>query len=241
MPGPVELFIFAVAAVFTSAVTALVGLGGGIMLLAVLIIFIPVEVAIPVHGVAQWVSNISRTAFGFSHVRWELVWRFAVGALIGAVMGTLAIPYIPFEYLPILLGLFILVMTWWSHDVKSAKPHGTFFTLGIVQTALSFFLGATGPLAYPLLLRRNLDRHAVAVTAGAMISFMHLGKVIGYAIQGAPIAHYAVAIGVMALGVIGGSFVGTRLRHRLPETAFRIAAKALLTILAVRMILGVFA
>jgi uncharacterized membrane protein YfcA len=44
----------------------------------------------------------------------------------------------------------------------------------------------------------------------------------------------------MSLAVIAGSWVGTRLRHLIPEADFKTGLKWLLTLLAIRMTYGVF-
>lgn len=41
----------------------------------------------------------------------------------------------------------------------------------------------------------------------------------------------------MALSVISGSYVGTKIRHRIHEQAFLIVFKILITLLALRMII----
>ncbi len=64
-------------AVLTSVVSGVMGMAGGMLLLAVMLLRLEPAVAIPVHGIVQLVSNGSRAFFLRKHVRWDAVWRFA--------------------------------------------------------------------------------------------------------------------------------------------------------------------
>ena len=48
------------AAMFTSALTAAMGVGGGVVLLALMAQVVPPNVLIPLHGAAQLMSNTAR-------------------------------------------------------------------------------------------------------------------------------------------------------------------------------------
>ena len=77
-----ELILISVA-FFTSGLTAITGIGGGVLLLSVMVQFMTPAVAVPVHGVVQLASNASRAAFGWRDVRWGLVVPYALGAILG--------------------------------------------------------------------------------------------------------------------------------------------------------------
>jgi uncharacterized membrane protein YfcA len=68
-----QLAILAVAAFATSTLSGMLGLAGGMTLLAVLLLFYEPLVAIPLHGVIQLVSNGSRAWIQRKHVEGELV------------------------------------------------------------------------------------------------------------------------------------------------------------------------
>ena len=64
------------AAVFaTAALSGGLGMAGGVALLAVLLLYLPPLVAIPLHGVIQLVSNGSRVIVQRKHARFGwIVW-----------------------------------------------------------------------------------------------------------------------------------------------------------------------
>ena len=57
---------------FTSALTAAVGIGGGVVLLAVMASFLPPLVVLPVHGIVQLGSNSGRAAVMRAHIHWRI-------------------------------------------------------------------------------------------------------------------------------------------------------------------------
>jgi uncharacterized membrane protein YfcA len=95
----------------TSSITAVVGLGGGMILLALMPDFLPPQAVIPVHGLVQITSNVSRALLRLRHVEWRLVRDYAAGAVVGVLLGSRLVPLFAWENLPLVLGAFILLFT----------------------------------------------------------------------------------------------------------------------------------
>lgn len=68
--GGIALLVVIAASGATSMITAIFGLGGGLILLAVLATILPPAVLIPVHGLVQLGSNAGRTLAMWRHVMW---------------------------------------------------------------------------------------------------------------------------------------------------------------------------
>ncbi len=228
-----------VAAFFSSTLTAIVGVGGGVFLISLMPGLLPVAAIVPVHGAVQLASNVSRAALGFRHIQWALVAAYAVGAAIGAALGSRVVVTVPSVALPVLLGVFILVVTWIPKSWLRFDWPGKFTTVGAVQTFLSLFVGAAGPLVTPVLLREGLSRDRVVVTHGAMMSLLHLLKIVTFGVLGFSLVPYLSLLAGMIGSAFFGSYVGTRLRTKVPEERFRVILKVVLTLLALRLILRV--
>ncbi len=233
-----SLFLI-VAAFFSSTLTAVLGVGGGILLISLMPGLLPVAAVVPVHGVVQLASNLTRTAFGARHARWRLVAAYAGGAVLGAAAGSRVVVTVPPAVLPVILGLFILLVTWVPRRRLALRWPGKFTAVGAVQTFVSLFVGAAGPLITPVLLREGLTRDRIVVTHGAMMSVLHALKIVTFGLLGFAFAPYLPLIAGMAISVSAGSWAGTRLRPRVPEELFRRLLKVALTLLAVRLILRV--
>ena len=77
-----ELFL-GIVTFLTSTIAAIVGLGGGMMLIAILPSFLPINALIPVHGLTQMTSNLSRAVFGYKDVQYEVIPKFLLGSFLG--------------------------------------------------------------------------------------------------------------------------------------------------------------
>lgn len=67
----------------TSLISAIVGLGGGMMLIALMPLLLAIPVIIPIHAVARIASNSSRVTFAVKDVRWAYFLPFFIGSLVG--------------------------------------------------------------------------------------------------------------------------------------------------------------
>lgn len=226
-----------VAAFLSSSLTAVLGLGGGMLLISIISIFLPPGAVVPVHGVVQFASNASRGAFSPKDICREILWPFLIGCLVGTMAGSQVVLKVPTALLPIPLGIFILVMTWLPQIKKKLWFPGRFLSLGFVQAFLTLFVGATGPLNLPFLIRAGLSRDQLVATGAAFMTIVHLVKIITFGLLGFAFGSYLLLMLLMVLAVVFGSYVGTRLRHRFPEKLFLMTFKVLITLLALRMII----
>jgi len=225
----------------TSTLTAITGVGGGMLLIAVIPGFLPAAAIVPVHGAVQLFSNSSRALFGWRFARLELIFGFIGGACLGGMLAAGITRYINLDYSPLFIAAYILYKLWGPPLKLDIPAAGEFVVIGAAQTGLSMIVGATGPLGQAALLQRSLRRDAQVVTAAVMMSFTHLIKIILFAILGFSFVTYWKIIAGMSLGVIAGAWLGTHIRYRIPEALFKNFLRWLLTLLALRMIYITFA
>lgn len=226
------------AAFFSSTLTAVAGVGGGMLLISILAIALPPAAIVPVHGVAQLASNASRMLLTLNSTCWAILRPFGIGCLLGALLGSRLWARFPVDFLPIPLGLFILMMTWMPTLPHSPRLPGRFFLLGLVQAILTLFAGATGPLNMPVLMREGLSKDEIIGTGSVMMTAVHLIKIVTFGLLGFAFGTYWLLITGMVVAVVVGSWAGTRLRELVSETLFRLICKLLITALAFRMILA---
>ena len=71
-----ELIILTIGALITSSISAIIGMGGGIILLAIMAIIIPEGyMVIALHGAIQMFSNGTRTFNFRNHLKKKLLWE----------------------------------------------------------------------------------------------------------------------------------------------------------------------
>ena len=81
----------------SSFITASIGIGGGMIMLAVLAQALPINAVIPVHAVVQLGSNSGRAVMLSKHISWKLLVYFAAGSLIGALVGGQLVIKLPID------------------------------------------------------------------------------------------------------------------------------------------------
>ncbi|MBT3350897.1 MAG: sulfite exporter TauE/SafE family protein [Nitrospinaceae bacterium] len=107
--SPTEIALLSAAAFCTSALTAVVGAGGGTALIAIMLQIMVPAAAIPVHGTVQLASNTTRVWLLWKHVAWPIIFRFAALMPLGVWLGLELFQGLPTEAIQILIGSFVLI------------------------------------------------------------------------------------------------------------------------------------
>lgn len=232
-----DLVLLTCIAFLASAITAMIGIGGGSLLIASMPGFLPGAAIIPIHAVVQLFSNLSRALSAYRHIHWDYVTSFIVGSVSGAMISVPLIKEFNFDHVPILIACYILYVTWGPKLEISERPKSEFVIFGFVQTILSLFVGAIGPLGQSLLLRKGLNLHALIVSTALFMVITHAIKIVVFGVLGFSFNEYWILITCMVIGSILGSIAGTYARSRVPNWNHGLFLKVLFTGLAIRMIL----
>ncbi|MGF1476199.1 MAG: sulfite exporter TauE/SafE family protein [Geminicoccaceae bacterium] len=219
----------------TSFISASAGLGGGVILLAVMASLLPPNVLIPVHGVIQIGSNAGRTGLMLAHVDWRVWAWFLGGSVLGASAGALVAIRLPAEWLQIILGIFILWTIWGRFPVIPGRAMVT--VTGIVSSFLTMFVGATGPFLAAMARGLKLDRMTYVATHGACMTMQHTIKVLAFGLLGFAYGPYLPLIFAMIASGFVGSILGKRVLIKLGDDRFQWILNAILTLLAIRLVL----
>lgn len=224
----------------TSTIAGIVGIGGGMMLIAILPSFLPLNALIPVHGLTQMSSNLSRAVFGYKDIQYEVIPKFLIGSILGIVCFAGILYFISLNYVPLFIGVYILLSLWSNKFNDKIKKYESYYLVGFFQTGLSIVVGATGPLTMTLLLKDYKDKHKVVATGAALMSITHTLKIFVFMFFGFMFFDYLGVLIAMITGAVLGSYVGTKLRDKIDGKKFVMVVKVLLTLLAIKVIVGVF-
>jgi uncharacterized membrane protein YfcA len=232
----------AVVTVATSILSGILGMAGGMLLLTVLLLRLDPLVAIPVHGMVQLVANGSRAWFLRAHVQARPIWLFALPLLPAGALGLWVLGLLDPEIGRILIGAFVLGATWWPRTPKAADRSRAERWLPLGGALCGFgstLVGATGPLFAPFILALELSPQSTVGTMAACQVFQHATKVLLFGVTGFDFQRYALpAIGLSACAILG-SAVGTHWLDRVPREAFKRIVRAVLSLLALQLIVGV--
>ncbi len=213
----------------TAVLSGVIGMAGGVLLMAVLVTLLPVASAMILHGAVQAASNGARFLFLREHVIWGIMPFYAVGALVAvALFVSLALVPDPALVL-ILVGSFPwlarLVPMLRGLDVR--RPV-TAVACGASVTAAQLLAGASGPLLDAFYLRTEVDRRSIVATKGLTQAAGHVVKIGYYAwVSTAVLDEFSVAgvpIWIMGAGIVLavlGAGIGTRLLEKFDDRQFR--------------------
>tara|TARA_B100001142_G_scaffold194276_1_gene193256 strand:+ start:32639 stop:33385 length:747 start_codon:yes stop_codon:yes gene_type:complete len=244
-----ELIILIISAFITSSISAVLGMGGGIILLGIMAIIIPNGyMVIALHGIIQLISNTTRTFVFRKHLKMKLIKEFLIGAIIGAgLSATIIFLLIKFfevssaseikvDFLKPIIGIFII---WYLFlkGPKKEKESKSFIKVGGISGLASIFVGATGPLIAPFFLNSNLSKENIIANKAACQMITHLTKIplfifffnVNY------IGEYKLLFPLILAVFIGTNF-GKKILNMIPEKLFIRLFKTTLFIIALKLI-----
>lgn len=254
------MYIYAlltVVAFATAAVSAILGMGGGILLLATMFCFMAHADAIPTHAAVQLVSNSTRILAYLGSVDWSVFRRFVLGSVPGSLVAVGLITAMgrldnSEPYLKTLIGVYILVATHLPKN-EAATSAGTWWDwplMGLVAGSAAILVGAAGPLIAPLFARRAFVKERLIATKATCQMFLHLAKIPAFVYIRYAAAHgeqlmfskfqfrdLGLLAALMAVATIPGTLFGKRLLHHVSERAFIVFFKAALTLAGLKTLL----
>ena len=245
-----DIVILILSAFITSSISAVLGMGGGIILLGIMAIIIPEGYkVIALHGMVQLFSNTTRTYVFRKYVKTQLIKQFFNGALIGisfsvGIIITLIYYFdvqsaneIKVEVLKPFIGLFI-VWNLFLKGPKKAKIVKSFVPVGLVAGLSSIFVGAVGPLIAPFFLVKSFNKEHIIANKAAAQMITHLSKIplFIYFFNMDYTAELKILIPLILAVYVGTSF-GKKILYFIPELLFKKLFKITLFIIAIRLIL----
>ena len=248
-----QLIILIISALITSSISAVLGMGGGIILLGIMAIIIPEGyMVIALHGMIQLFSNTTRTYLFRKHIKQNIIKEFTVGSLIGACISAVIIflliqfyevnsaNEIKVDFLKPIIGVFII---WYLFlkGPKKGKKSKSFIKVGSISGLASIFIGATGPLIAPFFLSGKFTKENIIVNKAACQVITHLTKIplFIYFFNVSYIKEYSLLLPLIAAVYIGTN-LGKKLLSFIPEKTFKILFKVALTAIAIKLIVGEF-
>src|SRR6186997_103233 len=103
--SPLLIAALCLTMVGTSFLSGIFGMAGGMILVGILLVLLPVPEAMMLHGVTQMASNGWRGLLWFKHVRWMAVGAYVSGCALALIAWSFTryVPSVPVALL--LLGL----------------------------------------------------------------------------------------------------------------------------------------
>jgi uncharacterized membrane protein YfcA len=221
--------------VATAMLSGVFGMAGGMVLIGVLLVLLPLPEAMALHAVTQMASNLWRAAFLLKHIRWRIAAGFAAGCLLAMAVWSLILFVPPKPLALIALGLSPFALSLLPARMKPdpERPRDGLLC-GAASMSLMLLAGVSGPLVDRFFLGGKLDRRGIVATKAAVQVVGHALKLVYF---GGLVASVDVLDPVAAGGAILATLAGTALAqpllNALTETAYRRWANRIVTTIAI--------
>ena len=232
------LLILLAAAVVTATISAILGMGGGLTLLALMTTLLPPALVVPLHGVIQLSSNFTRTWAFRRHIRWLVFAIYAVPTLLGMVLAAYLYSGSKLVWFRPLIGLFILLFLATRTRLPKLQepPLWVYAPVGVVVGFVAIFIGATGPLLAPFFLRRDYTKENIIATKAVCQSWLHLLKIPAFLAIGFDYIPHLGALAALMVAVIVGTYIGKYLLNRISRERFFVLFQVVLGGIALLLI-----
>jgi uncharacterized protein len=231
------------------ATGALLGIGGGVVLVPTLVLGfdVPLEEAVPASLMCVVASSCGATANymerRLADVRLGLTLELAT--VLGAIAGGLVAGLVAPAWVAMVFGIFafyVAMLTLRSHTPREQRLEDYVpgrYPLGIsgsfVAGGLSALLGVGGgPLKVPLMSQgMGVPFKVASATSNLMIGVTGAASVASYALRG----HVKLAlVAPLVVGVLGGASMGSRLMPRVPTAVLKRLFALVLLLVAAQML-----
>ena len=236
------LIALVLCAFFTSLLSGMAGMAGGVLLLSCMTFFLDLRAIVPLHGIVQMVSNSSRCWYLKRHIRWDFVKPFLVGAPVGFMVAYFVLSSLSqTHYFFLLLAGLIFWALFKPKTLPALKlKHRQWAVLGALAGLQGALIGATGPLLAIFFLRDDLSKEQIVATKAMQQFIVHTFKIpLFVSLQFSYSIHLEIIWG-MTFATVAGSFVGVKILKRVQEKTFQYLFKTLLFLAGIRMLYKFF-
>lgn len=220
---PVAAFL-AVAVVCTSFLSGMFGMAGGLILMGLLVLVVPVAPAMMLHGAAQLASNGSRAWLWRTHIRWKGLGFY----LVGSILPVAAFVWLAFEAnkatVLLVLGTTPMAAMLLPARIRpDAERAFDGIVCGMVCTSLQLLAGVSGPILDVFFTGSKINRKELVATKAAFQTFGHMLKIVYFGRfvtigeGGIPLLALAAAV-VLA---VAGTNLSRRVLEAMSDVQFR--------------------
>ena len=228
--------ILLMVAWLAATISGIAGFGGSLIILPVFSFLIGAKKAIPILTIAWMMGNLSRAGFGYKEIQWKPVIYFCLGAVLGAILGSMIFVELPAKFIMKAIGIFLLIIVVLRNlNVRYVLPEKWFIPWGALVGFLSSVLGSAGPIGAIAFLSLNLAPTAYVASEAVTAVVMHLTKTIvygRYALIGAEDLRMGILLGV---AMVAGSWTARRFIKKLSGKVFSHFVDILLGLAAISL------
>lgn len=248
------------AALIASCLTFFSGFGLGTLLMPVVALFFPVEVAIAVTAMVHLANNLFKLVLVGSKADRSVVWRFGVPAVFAALLGAwllnalsgwpAAYAYlwngrtISVSMVKFIIGLLILGFVWLELSPRLAKLRFDARYLPFGGALSGFFGGLSGhqgAFRSMFLIKSGLDQQRFVATGVVLAVMVDVARMLVYgwrfSTQAAQV-NWAMVLSA-SLFAFAGAYLGAKVLHKVTLRTIQRIVSLLLVLIGAGLVSGV--
>jgi uncharacterized membrane protein YfcA len=235
MLTPLTLALAGVSVLATSILSGVVGMAGGMILMGILLMLMPVTAAMVLHAVTQIASNGWRAFLWRRYIGWRIIAGYAIGSFAVFLLMKLvaAVPDKALVYIAMGITPFI-VLALPQRFVPEITRKGAPILCGAAVMFVQLLAGVAGNVLDVFFQRSALDRKTVVATKAASQVLAHLQRAAFFgAFAGAGDIFPAwVYAGSVAIAMLGASLAALILQ-RITDAHFRAWSRTIILAVSV--------
>ena len=237
----ITILVLSITSLLAAIIGGATGLGGGTLLLAIIMMLVSTEYVIPLHAALQFISNGTRVTIFRKHVNWGITGYFMMGILPGVLLGIYTFTLLDQSTIRLVMALFILLSVHLPKFKSSSDSNlKIFIPVGFVSGVIGIFFGAIGPFISPFFLRNDILKEELVATKATVQLISHFLKIPLFGVIGINVFHYWPLILILSIFLIAGTLIGKKLLNKLSKKHFKNIFKIILTLIAIRILVGYF-
>jgi uncharacterized protein len=223
--------LIAITVIATATLSGIFGMAGGIVLMGMFLVILPVGSAMMLHGATQAVSNGYRAILTRDHIVWP-IFTFYIGGAVVALAVLSAVSFVPDKALVFISvgAVPFIAAALPSHLSLDITKTGMPVFCGFIITLINLVAGVAGPLLDAFFVKSDLTRHQVVATKAISQTLSHLLKLVYFGILVREAAESAngdltslpwwLYVMVIPCAMLGAT-LGTKVLDRISDTNFR--------------------
>jgi uncharacterized membrane protein YfcA len=255
-----EIIVIAMAALIASCLTLFSGFGLGTLLMPVVAIFFPVDIAIGITALVHFANNIFKLGLIGLRANKEIIIKFGIPAVLAAFIGAFMLGWLTslqpvadyvfagkkFTVMPVKLVIGIIIISFVALDFSPAFSAITldkkFLPLGgCISGFFGGMSGNQGAFRSMFLLKAGLDKEQFIATGVVLAVMVDLSRILIYGFDAVASQKSVdwLLVSVATFFAFIGAFVGSRLIRKMTIQSIRIIVSVLLVLVATCLIMGI--
>ncbi len=255
-----DIVVVSIAALFASALTFFSGFGLGTLLMPVVVIFFPVEVAIAITAMVHLANNVFKVALIGKEANRSVLLSFGIPAVIFAFLGALILGWLSdipslFEYVafgnklqvsPVKLVIGILILAFVILELsprlssiainKRYLPYG-----GVISGFFGGLSGHQGAFRSMFLLKAGLTKNEFIATGAVLAIMVDMSRMLIYS-WGMVEQHRSIEWPLVIAASVSafiGAYLSSRLIKKITIHSIQVVVSVLLVVVSLGLISGV--